>query len=192
MEDSLKIVTACIDAFSKREELTRHAAIIGGEAVILHGVPRTTIDVDVLVSFSDHDGEPKNPTRELSSFLQQELGDQYRIAAHHAARDPEDPLKHDILIVTDLRKEYKKLDVLIANFDWEIEGLLRTEHSEEGDLPAYAKPYLVAMKLMAGGAQDEEDIRNLFYLMTEAEREETRELARQIRKDRNLSTLLQA
>lgn len=30
--------------------IARFAAIIGGEAVILHGIPRTTLDLDILYS----------------------------------------------------------------------------------------------------------------------------------------------
>ena len=39
MKDLLGTGTVCIDAFSEQEKVTRNAAIIGGEAVILHGVP---------------------------------------------------------------------------------------------------------------------------------------------------------
>ena len=48
MKNLLKIVTKCIDDFSKKEDITRLAAIICGEAVILHGIPRTTLDIDIL------------------------------------------------------------------------------------------------------------------------------------------------
>ena len=43
---------------------------------------------------------------------------------------------------------------------------------------------------MAGGAQDEEDIRNLFFVMTESERKKAHDLARLIKRDRNLSKIL--
>jgi len=48
MKNLLKIVTKCIDEFSERKNITRVAAVIGGEAVILHGIPRTTLDIDIL------------------------------------------------------------------------------------------------------------------------------------------------
>jgi len=35
--------------FAEQANMTRLAAIIGGEAVILHVIPRTTIDLDILV-----------------------------------------------------------------------------------------------------------------------------------------------
>ena len=46
------------------------------------------------------------------------------------------------------------------------------------------------MKLMAGGAQDEEDIRNLFLIMSDPEKEKAYKLARLIKRDRNLSRIL--
>ena len=48
MKNLLKIVTECIDKFAESKNVKRHAAIIGGEAVILHGIPRTTLDIDIL------------------------------------------------------------------------------------------------------------------------------------------------
>jgi hypothetical protein len=48
MKSLLKIVTECIDSFSEQANVIRLAAIVVGEAVIMHGIPRTTIDVDIL------------------------------------------------------------------------------------------------------------------------------------------------
>ncbi len=59
-----------------------------------------------------------------------------------------------------------------------------------GPLQVYPKPYLVGMKLMAGGAQDEEDVRNLFLIMSDTEKEKAWKLARLIRRDKNLSRIL--
>lgn len=46
------------------------------------------------------------------------------------------------------------------------------------------------MKLMAGGVQDEEDIRNLFLVMFDSEKEKTWDIARLIRQDKNLTRIL--
>jgi len=43
---------------------------------------------------------------------------------------------------------------------------------------------------MAGWAQDEEDIRNLFLIMSDSEKDKTWDLARLIRRDKNLSRIL--
>jgi hypothetical protein len=69
-----------------------------------------------------------------------------------------------LIIVTDIEKRFKKLDILIANYQWELEGLKSMDSPHTDPLYPYPKEYLVGMKLMAGGPQDNEDIRNLFWL----------------------------
>jgi len=190
MKSLLKIVTDCIDNFSKQANVIRFAAIIGGEAVIMHGIPRTTIDLDMLF----YCGDEKNSINELgkafTSFLKQELGKQFEIKSFEASKDPLDPLKHDLIIITDPEKRFKKLDILIANYQWELEGLKSMSASHTGPLYPYPKEYLGGMKLMAGGPQDNEDIRNLFIIMSDLEKEKAWKLARLIKRDKNLSKIL--
>ncbi len=190
MENLLKIVTECIDEFSKQNNLPRLAAIIGGEAVIMHGIPRTTLDLDILCFWQANANEGESLVKRLASFLKKELGERYEVKDFETSKDPFDPLKHDLLIITDSEKRYKKLDILIANYRWEIEGLNNMNSHEKGPLQIYPKPYLVGMKLMAGGIQDEEDIRNLFLIMLDPEKEKACEIARLIRRDKNLSRIL--
>jgi hypothetical protein len=59
-----------------------------------------------------------------------------------------------------------------------------------GPLYPYPKEYLVGMKLMAGGAQDDEDIRNLFLVMSDSEKKKALGIARLIRRDKNLTRVL--
>jgi hypothetical protein len=190
MKSLLKIVTDCIDSFSKQANVTRLAAIVGGEAVIMHGIPRTTIDLDVLFYCGDEKKTISDTGKSFASFLRQELDEQFEVKNFEAAKDPFDPLKHDLIIVTDLEKRFKKLDILIANFQWELEGLKSMDSPHTGPLYPYPKEYLVGMKLMAGGVQDREDIRNLFLVMPDLEKEKAWELARLIRRDKNLSAIL--
>lgn len=190
MKSLLKIVTDCIDSFSKQANVTRLAAIVGGEAVIMHGIPRTTIDLDVLFYCGDEKKPMSDTGKSFASFLRQELGEQFEVKNFEASKDPFDPLKHDLIIVTDSEKRFKKLDILIANFQWELEGLRSMDSPHTGPLYPYPKEYLVGMKLMAGGVQDREDIRNLFLVMTDLEKEKAWELARLIKRDKNLSTIL--
>ena len=186
----MKIVTECIDSFAERENINRLAAIIGGEAVILHGIPRTTLDIDILVFCGDKGNYISDFGKSLATFLQQQLRDRFEVKVFEASKDAFDPLRHDLIIITDSEKRFKKLDILIANYEWELEGLRSMPSPHAGSLQVYPKPYLVGMKLMAGGAQDEEDIRNLFFIMSESEKEKAWELARLIRRDDNLSRLL--
>jgi hypothetical protein len=167
--------------------MTRLAAIIGGEAVILHGIPRTTIDLEILFFCGDEKNNVSGLCEVFASFLRQELSERFEVKDFEASKDPFDPLRHDLIIITDLEKQFKKLDILIPNYEWELEGFKSMESPESGPLQVYPKPYLMGMKLMAGGGQDEEDIRNLFLIMNDSEREEALTLARLIRRDKNLS-----
>ena len=190
MKSLLKIVTECIDSFSEQANVIRLAAIVGGEAVIMHGIPRTTIDVDILLFCGDEKKDIGNIGKVFASFLKQELGGKFEVKNFEASKDPSDPLKHDLIIVTDMEKRFKKLDILIANSQWELEGLKSMDSPHTGPLYPYPKEYLVCMKLMAGGVQDEEDIRNLFLVMSDSEKEEALGIARLIRRDKNLTRIL--
>ena len=190
MKSLLEIVTRCIDDFSEKEGIIRLAAIIGGEAVILHGVPRTTLDLDILFFLKDEKSHIDNVVKKLAPFLRQALGDGFEVEEFEVSKDPFDPLRHDLIIITDSEKRFKKLDILIANYKWELEGFQEMDSPSKGPLQVFPIPYLVAMKLMAGGAQDEEDIRNLFLVMAEPEKEKSFDLARLIKRDRNLSKVL--
>lgn len=170
MKNLLKIVTESIDNFARKENTTRLAAIICGEAVILHGIARTTLDLDILVFLGNEKINVSNIVRLFSCFLGQELRNQFEVKVFEVSKDPFDPLRHD-LIITESEKRFKKLDVLIANYEWELEGLRSMLSPHAGPLNVYPMPYLAGMKLMAGGAQDEEDVRNLFLIMSDLEKE---------------------
>jgi len=190
MKSLLKIVTECIDSFSEQANVIRLAAIVGGEAVIMHGIPRTTIDVDILLFCGDEKKDIDNIGKVFASFLKQELGGKFEVKNFEASKDPSDPLKHDLIIITDPEKRFKKLDILIANYQWELEGLKSMDSPHTGPLYPYPKEYLVGMKLMAGGAQDDEDIRNLFLVMSDSEKKKALGIARLIRRDKNLTRVL--
>ena len=190
MKSLLKTVTDCIDNFSEQANVTRFAAIIGGEAVIMHGIPRTTIDLDVLLFCGDEKKSMSDIGKAFALFLRQELGELFEVKIFEASKDPFDPLKHDLIIITDLEKRFKKLDILIVNYQWELEGLRSMDTSHTGPLYPYPKEYLVGMKLMAGGPQDDEDIRNLFLVMSDSEKEKAWELARLTKRNKNFSKIL--
>ena len=127
MKSLLKIVTECIDSFSEQSNVIRLAAIVGGEAVIMHGIPRTTIDVDILLFCGDDKKNIDNIGKVFASFLRQELGGKFEVENFEASKDPSDPLKHDLIIITDLEKRFKKLDILIANYQWELARLIKRD-----------------------------------------------------------------
>ena len=191
MKSLLKTVTKCIDRFSKSKGLRRFAAIVGGEAIILHGIPRTTLDLDILYFPGDPPCAISNLVETLASFLREHIGTQFEVREFSASKDPFDPLRHDLITITDVERRFKKLDILIANYKWEVEGFQTMQSPSDGPLQPFPKPYLVGMKLMAGGGQDEEDIRALFLIMDDEEKEKAWELARRLRRDKNLSLILE-
>jgi len=87
-----------IDNFARKENTTRLAAIICGEAVILHGIPRTTLDLDILVYCGNEKTNVSNFAGLFSSFLRQELGNRFEVKLFEASEDPFDPLRHDLII----------------------------------------------------------------------------------------------
>jgi len=156
----------------------------------MHGIPRTTIDVDILLFCGDDKKDIGNIGTVFASFLRQELGGKFEVKNFEASKDPSDPLKHDLIIVTDIENRFKKLDILIANYQSELEGLKSMDSPHAGPLYPYPKEYLVGMKLMAGGPQDNEDIRNLFLVMSDTEKKKALDIARLIRLDKNLTRVL--
>jgi hypothetical protein len=88
MKNLLKIVTECVDKFSEQENIARLAAIIGGEAVILHGIPRTTLDLDILLFCGDEKNYIGNLGKKLASFLRQELGERFDIKDFDGSKEP--------------------------------------------------------------------------------------------------------
>lgn len=191
MQCLLEIVRKCADKFCEQVNVRRIGAIIGGEAVILHGIPRTTIDLDILLFYGNEENRITGLCKKFSAFLREELGERFEVRDFAASKDPFDPIRHDLIVITDTRNQFRKADILIANYKWELEGLLSMKSSHTGPFQAYPKPYLIGMKLMmAGGAMDEEDIRNLFLVMSDVEKSKAFEVARLIRRDKNLSKIL--
>ncbi len=70
MKNLLKIVTECVDKFSDQRHIDRSAAIIGGEAIILHGIPRTTLDIDILILIMTE--SEKEKTYDLASNIRRD------------------------------------------------------------------------------------------------------------------------
>jgi len=190
MKCLLQIVTQYIDNFTEENNIQRLAAIIGGEAVIMHGIPRTTIDLDILFYYNQEKNYYENLCKRLAFFLREKFSDNFEISHFEASKDPFDPLRHDLIVIKDNQNRFRKLDILIANYKWELEGLLSMGSAHSGPITAYPKPYLVAMKLMASGLQDDEDIKNLFFIMTDSEKEKAYTLAKQIKRDKNLNKIL--
>lgn len=47
------------------------------------------------------------------------------------------------------------MDFIIARYKWELKGIKEARPLEDIPFPVIPKPYLIAMKLKAGGLKDE-------------------------------------
>jgi hypothetical protein len=83
------------------------------------------------------------------------------------------------------------MDFIISKYKWELEGLRNAKPLLDFPFPVLSIPYLIAMKLRAGGPKDYYDIVELYNFLTEEEKEKTIQLARLIKRDKNLSGLLE-
>ena len=183
--DTLSVIKNAVTLFNKDSAHSASVALIGGYAAVYFGSERTTFDVDVC--FHSQDNEPG---RAFFDFLKRHLPSNLTPRLIEASKDPTDPLKHDIITISDYEKKYPRIDILVIRYKWELEGLELATSPEKLSFPIMPAPYLTAMKLMAGGRKDELDIIGLLRNMSEGELEKTRELAKKVRKDRKLQALL--
>jgi hypothetical protein len=99
-------------------------------------------------------------------------------------------LKHDIIFIDDTEGEYERIDMLIAQYKWEMEGIEKAVHIEDVPFSVLDKPYLAAMKLQTTSYKDAHDVVTLFDLTTDEEKVKTRELAKRTGRDKKLDRLL--
>jgi hypothetical protein len=183
IHDTLKTILDISNALPVKIDL----ALTGGYAVILHGVERTTLDLDFCVYF---DVKKVADTTAFFNLFKKNLPGRYEVQLMEGSKIPADPFKHDLIRITDTQKEILRIDLLIVRYKWELEGLQQSETKKEVPIPVLSKPYLVAMKLQASGYKDAHDIVGLMSLMAEGEKIKTFELAKRIGRDQKLTRLL--
>jgi len=162
-------------------------ALVGGYAVIAHGVERTTADVDFCVYA---DIISRNGAQAFARFLRDVVPDNFEIKFVEGTKMIDDPFRHDIIFLDDRAGEYPRIDFIIAKYRWELEGIRAAMPLEDIPFPVLPKPYLIAMKLKAGGIKDDYDVVGLYGLLTEEEKMKTHELARLIHMDKKLTRLI--
>lgn len=124
-------------------------ALIGGAALAMRGISRSTLDDDLLAV------DP----RLLSLNFWSDAGDPRLASVEIARGDPDDPL----LGVARFRVEREVVDVVLVRGAW-VAGVLDrrdTFHAEGGPLPVVEAADLILLKLVAGGPQDLLDVRLL-------------------------------
>ena len=183
IDDTLKIIRDITRAIPAKLDIV----LIGGIAVILHGVERTTIDVDFSL-YSDviRDSGPSAFFDQLRAHLPK----RFSARLMQVSKIPDDPLKHDIIVIDDNEGDYERIDLLIARYKWELEGIEQAVRLQGIPFPVLGKPHLVAMKLLATGYKDAHDVMTLMALMTDEERTKARELAQRMGREKKLDRLL--
>ncbi|MEW6417859.1 MAG: hypothetical protein AB1480_07030 [Nitrospirota bacterium] len=184
IEDTLKLINSIVNLLSKNDKV--NIALIGGYGAIAHGVERTTVDVDFCI-YTDIIHE--KDTGVFTGLLKNTLPDNFEIKLIEGSKIMDDPFKHDVIFIYDKSGEYPKVDFIVAKYKWELEGLKSAEPLEDIPFPVLPKPYLIAMKLKAGGPKDDYDVIELHELLTDEEKEKTLKLAKLIHMDKKLAKL---
>ncbi len=183
IKDTFRTIRDIISALPDKVDM----ALAGGYAVILHGVERTTLDVDFCL-YSDL--IQSAGTEGFFSMLRSHLPARFQAELARGSLIPEDPFKHDVIFLEDTSGEFLRTDLLVARYKWELEAIKRAETLAGVPFPVLTKPYLVAMKLQATGLKDASDVVSLFRLMTAEEQAATFELARRTGREKKLARLL--
>lgn len=185
IEDTLKLIDRIAVSLSEQDEV--NVALVGGYAAIAHGVERTTADVDfcIYTGVIHHQNTPA-----FIEMLKNMIPENFEIKFIEGSKIVDDPFKHDVIFLHDRYGEYPKIDFIIAKYKWELEGTQKAKPLEDIPFPVMPKPYLITMKLKAGGLKDDFDIVELYSLLTEEEKAKTHELAKLIKRDKKLLSLL--
>ena len=134
--------------FSSFQKYDVKYLVIGGIASVLHGVPRATFDLDILI-----EATPDNARRLLESLTEAGLGTAALITS-------EDLLAHEITIF----KDRVRIDVQTSTpgiqFDDAWNNRLRMDYQGQ-QFFILAKDDLIASKRAAGRDVDLEDVRLL-------------------------------
>jgi hypothetical protein len=122
--------------------------IIGGIAAILHGVPRATFDLDILI-----EATPENSRRLLDALLDAGLGTAVLTTV-------EDLLSHEITIFRDKIRIDVQTETPGISFEeaWQKREMMNYEGQS---FFVVTREDLIASKLAAGRAVDLEDVRML-------------------------------
>lgn len=185
IEDTLRIINNIVKSINRYDRI--NIALIGGYASIAHGVERTTSDVDFCI-FSDI--IYKKNTADFVDLLKKVVPANFEIEYIEGSKILDDTFRHDIIFIHDKSGEYPKIDLIIARYKWELEGIESAALLEDIPFPVLPKPYLIAMKLKAGSLKDDYDIVELYKLLTEEEKTKTHELANSIHRDKKLARLI--
>jgi hypothetical protein len=126
-------------------------AVIGAAALAVHGISRSTVDQDLLVT----------DTAVLNEGLWAALAQSTTIDIRQG--DDTDPLAGVVRLE---RADERPVDIVVGRFGWQAAMLSRAERvkSVDRDVPVVRAADLVLLKLYAGGSQDRWDIEQLLAI----------------------------
>lgn len=136
------------DVFSSLQKHQVKYVVIDGIAAVLHGVPRATFDLDILI-----EATPDNGQRLLEAFLEANLGTASLITV-------DELLAHEITIF----KDRVRIDVQTATPGLVFEAAWQRRETMEYQGQTFyvvSRADLIASKRAAGRAVDLEDVRLL-------------------------------
>lgn len=142
------MINRLVDVFASFERRSVNYIVIGGIAAVLHGVPRATFDLDLLI-----EATPENACLLLAAL--DEAG-----FATASLTSPDDLLAHEITIFQDRVRIDVQTSTPGLSFEWAWPR--RVEMSYQGQkFNVVSKEDLIASKRGAGRAKDLEDVRLL-------------------------------
>lgn len=184
IENTLNLINNIVYSLSESDKVS--IALVGGYGSIAHGVERTTMDVDFCI-YTDTIHE--KDTTAFIKLLRNKLPVNFETKFVEGSRILDDPFQHDVVFIYDKSGEYPRIDIIVAKYKWELEGIRLAKPLEDIPFPVLPKPYLIAMKLKAGGPKDDYDVIELYGLLSGKEKKKTLELAKLIKKDKKLERL---
>lgn len=136
------------DVFSSLQRHNVRYLVIGGIAAVLHGVPRATFDLDILIEAS-----PENAKKMLEAFLEAGLGTAALIT-------PEELLSQEITIF----KDRVRIDVQTSTPGLKFKDAWKRRETMEYQKQKFyvvSRKDLISSKRAAGRPVDLEDVRLL-------------------------------
>jgi tRNA nucleotidyltransferase/poly(A) polymerase len=136
------------DVFSSLQRHNVRYIVIGGIAAVLHGVPRATFDLDILI-----EAKPENAKNLLNAFLDARLGTA-------ALTTPEELLSQEITIF----KDRVRIDVQTSTPGLKFEEAWERRETMEYQKQKFyvvSREDLISSKRAAGRPVDLEDVRLL-------------------------------
>jgi hypothetical protein len=140
------LFSSTLDLF-QREHIP--CALIGAGALAVHGIARSTFDIDLLTT---------SPRVLEAAFWEPLVAEGATVEVRPGGRD--DPLRGVVRLE---RARARDVDIVVGRHDWQRDALARAVAARVlgADVPVVTRSDLILLKLYAGGPQDAWDIEQL-------------------------------